>query len=220
MKRRIPALVSLAVLLCSLGTAPALAQDDESPLRFGVKLGMNISDFRGNDIEGLGELLDWKAGLCAGVFVSYAVNDWFALQPELLYSMKGQKIGILSESITFSLDYIEVPVLAMFTLPLESSLAPFAYAGPVIGFNVRSEFSASLFGEDDALDLSEYTNTFEFSLALGAGINFDIAGKALTFEFRYVPGLTNVYSDEDMPEDEEQVEWKNDTFSFLLGFAF
>lgn len=220
MNRRSTGLIALAFLVFALGAVPARAQEEESPVRFGFKLGLNISDFRGNDVEGAGELLDWKAGLCAGAFMSYRVNEWFALQPELLYSMKGMKLGLLFlDAITFSLDYIEVPVLAVFNIPAGGTLKPFAYAGPVFGFNVRSEVSASLFEEEETVDVADYTNGFEFSLALGAGINFDIAGRALIFDFRYVPGLTNAFS-EDFGGEGESIEWKNDTLSFLLGFAF
>lgn len=220
MNRRFVAILVCAVLAAGIGVAPALARDG-MPLRFGVKAGINISDFRGNDVEGLGELLDWKTGFCGGVFASYAVNDWFSLQPELLYSMKGMKLGLFTESfLTFSLDYIEIPVLAVAKLPVQSKLKPFVYGGPVIGFNVRSEAGVTVFDEDFSADLSEYVATTEFSLAFGAGINIAIAGREMTLEGRYVPGLTNVF--EEIVEDGQaaQLEWKNDTISILLGLAF
>lgn len=222
MNSRLTGLLALAVLIFSLSAAPVFAQEEESPIRFGVKLGMNISDFSGDDdIEGWGELLDWKAGFCGGVFMAYAVNDWFSLQPELLYSMKGMKmgLGILGLSMTWSLDYIEIPVLAVFEIPLESSLRPYALAGPAVGFKVRSKMSASALGEEETFDLGEYTNTVDFSLVVGAGINFDIAGRALTFDFRWIPGLTGVFKD-DVPWTDEPPNMRNDTFSFLLGYVF
>lgn len=219
MNRRVAALFALVVLVAALGISPAIAQE-EKPLRFGVKLGMNISDFRGNEVEGLGELIDWKAGFCGGFFMSYAVNDWFTVQPELLYSMKGMKIGMFGFSaLTFSLDYIEVPVLAMAKLPLKSRLKPFVYAGPVIGFNVRSNMSVGLFDDEYEVDLTEYVNTTEFSLAFGGGINVVVAGRELILEVRYVPGLTNIL-DEKVEETGESIEWKNDTISILAGLAF
>jgi hypothetical protein len=218
---RITGFLALTVLIFTLAAVPARAQD-ESPLRFGVKLGMNISDFRGDDgIEGWGELLDWKIGFCGGVFMSYAVNDWFSVQPELLYSMKGMKIGFWELSATWSLDYIEVPVLAQFRLPFWSKLKPFACAGPAVGFNVRSKVSAGIYNEElGSFDLEEFTNTVDFSLVIGAGISFDIAGREIILEGRYVPGLSNVYTDEFGDVADLSIEQFNDTISILFGYAF
>jgi hypothetical protein len=217
MNRRVAALVALAVLIAALGASPALAQN-ESPLRFGVKLGVNISDLRG--MEGMNwaaDLIDWKTGFVGGVFMSYKFNDWFALQPELLYSMKGMKLGFLSESIlTVSLDYIEIPILAMADIPLEGTLRPFFYAGPVIGFNVRSNIAVAFEDFDAETDMDEFVSGTEFSLALGLGLNISIAGRDAILDFRYEPGLTNIFTSE-VTDNAENSEWKNDTIAILLG---
>jgi hypothetical protein len=217
MNRRIAVIFALAVLIAALGVSPALAQE-EKPMHFGVKLGMNISDLRG--IEGMSwaaDLIDWKAGFCGGVFMSYKVNNWFTIQPELLYSMKGMKFGFLSESfLTVSLDYIEIPVLAMADIPLEGTLRPFFYAGPVIGFNVRSNIAVAFEDFDAEKDMGEFVNGTEFSLALGLGLNIGIAGHDVILDFRYEPGLTNIFTNE-VTDNAENSEWKNDTIAILLG---
>jgi hypothetical protein len=153
--------------------------------------------------------------------MSYEVNEWFTLQPELYYSMKGMKmgLGILDLSVAWSIDYIDIPVLAVFELPLESSLEPYVFAGPSVGFKVRSEMSASALGEEESVDLDEYTNSVDFSLVVGAGIEFDIAGQEFSFDFRWIPGLVGVFKDE-VPWTDDTPNMRNDTFSFLLGYAF
>jgi hypothetical protein len=217
MNRRIAAIFALAVLIAALGVSPALAQK-ESPMHFGVKLGVNISDIRG--MEGMSwaaDLIDWKTGFCGGVFMSYKVNNWFTLQPELLYSMKGMKFGFLTESLlTISLDYIEIPVLAMADIPLEGTLRPFFYAGPVIGFNVRSNIAVAFEDFDAETDMGEFVNGTEFSLALGLGLNIRIAGRDAILDFRYEPGLTNIFTSE-VTDNAENTDWKNDTIAILLG---
>ncbi|MDD3643879.1 MAG: hypothetical protein PHQ19_10500 [Candidatus Krumholzibacteria bacterium] len=40
--------LALALMICTPGITSAIAPE-HSPLRFGVKLGLNISDFKGND---------------------------------------------------------------------------------------------------------------------------------------------------------------------------
>ena len=220
MNMRITGLFVLTALIFTLAAVPARAQD-ESPLRFGLKLGLNISDFRGDDgIEGGGELIDWKAGFCGGVFMSYAINDWFSVEPELLYSMKGMKLALMGVSVAWNLDYIEVPVLALFRLPFWNKVKPFAYTGPAIGFNVRSEISAKYEDEEESVDLEEFTNTVDFSLVFGVGIYIPIAGHEIIFDVRYVPGFSNIYTDEFEEAAGVSVEQFNDTISFLLGYEF
>jgi hypothetical protein len=219
MNRRIAAVLALAVLVTALGVSPALAQK-ESPLRFGVKLGMNISDFRGNDVGWKADLIDWKVGFCGGAFMSYAVNDWFTLEPELLYSMKGMKLGFLTfNGLTFSLDYIEIPVLAMAKIPVKPNFKPFVYAGPVVGFNVRSKISSNILDTDIDIDLSDYVSGTEFSLALGGGLNVFVGGQEFVLDFRYEPGLTGVFKDA-VDKQGESLKWYNDTISILVGYAF
>lgn len=217
MNRRIAAIVALVVLIAALGVSSALAQE-KSPLSFGLKLGLNISDIRGTGIDWVGDLFDWKAGFCGGAYMSYAVNDWFSLQPELLYSMKGMKMGLFGSSlISFSLDYIEIPVLATAKIFPKNRFHPFVYAGPDLGFNVRSSASADLF-EDVTLnqDLSSVVNSTEFSLAFGAGMNVVIAKRELTLDLRYVRGLTNIFKDE---ATGDYANWQNSTTSLLVGFG-
>lgn len=218
MNKRVAAVFFLAVLIAVLGVSPALAQE-ESPMSFGLKLGVNISDIRG--MEGMtwaADLIDWKTGFVGGVFMSYKFNNWFALQPELLYSMKGMKFGFLSESIlTVSLDYIEIPILAMADIPLEGTLRPFFYAGPVVGFNVRSNVAVSFDEFDAEDDMDEFVSGTEFSLVLGLGLNIGIAGRDVILDFRYEPGLTNIFTS-DVTDEVENMNWKNDTIAILLGF--
>jgi hypothetical protein len=129
-------------------------------------------------------------------------------------------IGLFGFSATWSLDYIEIPVLARFQIPVWGRAKPFVYAGPAIGFNVRSNIGASY--EDEEIgseNLEDYTTSVDFSAAIGAGIYIPLAGQEISFEFRYVPGFSNVYTD-DLEDQGVSIEQFNDTFSFLFGYEF
>jgi hypothetical protein len=121
--------------------------------------------------------------------------------------------------VSFSLDYIEIPVLAMAKIPVKPNFKPFVYAGPVLGFNVRSQISTNLFEADLEKDLSDYVNGTEFSLALGGGLNVFVGGQEFILDFRYEPGLTTVFKDA-VTEGGDSMKWYNDTISILVGYAF
>lgn len=53
----------------------------------GLKGGLNIATLTGDDVENEGKKS--KLGLCAGGFITYSINDIFAIQPEVLFTMKG-----------------------------------------------------------------------------------------------------------------------------------
>ena len=59
----------------------------EMELTGGVKAGINIANVSGDDVENA----DSKLGLIGGGFLTYKISDMFAIQPELLFTMKGSK---------------------------------------------------------------------------------------------------------------------------------
>ena len=69
-------------LLASLFTIISNAQE----IKYGAKLGLNISSFSG-DVIGSKSLI----GLQVGGFAEIKVNDKFAFQSELFYSTQGAK---------------------------------------------------------------------------------------------------------------------------------
>ncbi len=219
MNRRFAAVLVVAALVSALCASSVLAQP-EKPLRFGVKLGLDFADFRGTGASFQEDMLDWKTGLIGGVFLSYDVNDWLTLQPELIYAQKGMKLGLFTFSaLTINLDYIEMPVLAVAKLPLKSKLKPFIYAGPVIGFNVRSKASTNLFETEFETSLSDVVQTTEFSLAVGVGITVRAWGREIILDGRYEPGLTDAFKKEPTASS-EAINWKNDTIAILAGITF
>ena len=74
-------LVGLTVMLGLFVTTDLLAQD----AMIGGKAGFNVSDLSFEDDEGI----DTRTGFIGGGFVSFPIGDFFAIQPEVLYSAKG-----------------------------------------------------------------------------------------------------------------------------------
>lgn len=118
----------------------ANAQDSEGA-KFGVKAGVNFSNFTG-DVES-----DGGTGFYVGGLVDLAISEAFHIQPEVLYSIEGAKDA--------SLSFIRIPVMAKYYVMEGFNLQ----AGPQIAFKVAAE--------DDFTD--EATKSMDFGIGIGAG---------------------------------------------------
>ena len=132
------------VLLLGAGTV-AQAQ---SGIKFGLKAGVNLSGYTGTDNTDTKS----KVGLNAGLTANFALSDRISIQPEVLFSQKGTKLGynqdnsdlpvFLSNSNrltgegTFSqtLGYLDVPVLVHVNIGPVGSTGFFLEAGPQVSF--------------------------------------------------------------------------------------
>ena len=110
----------------------------------------------GDDVE---EDAEMQLGFAVGGFVTYSINEIFAIQPELLYTMKGAKGTCewdgLCEEWKDKLTYLEIPVLAKFTIPTEGKIAPNLFIGPALGILLSAKYEWEIDGESDEQDLKE-----------------------------------------------------------------
>lgn len=95
----------------------------------------------------------------------------FTLQPELLYSKKGQKFG---EQASWNLDYLELPVNVQWGPDLVIC-RPFVQVSPFVGYSIRSRVSTSNETLDRQINsffesFTKDANRFEFGLGIGGGI--------------------------------------------------
>jgi hypothetical protein len=201
-------LLSLTFLL-TLFIPPLNAQ-----MQIGPKAGLNIANLVGDDVEEfhLGE--DSKTGFTGGIFFMYQFSNLFAIQPEVYYTMKGSTREIDNVQLTFSVDYIEVPVLLKLIIPVEgSNIRPSIFAGPSVGFNTTAKFKIEADGESEEEDVEDVKST-EFGLVFGGGVGFMIGKNELGFDIRYILGLTTL-DDSDFDGD-----IKNTVINFNIYFGF
>jgi hypothetical protein len=178
----------LAMLM--INTSVVQAQDD-TKTRFGIKGGANLSNLYVNNVT------DEKAkiGFHAGVFAKAPINELFAIQPELLYTSAGAKIGsytiVQSRDVNFNLNYIQLPVLAVATLSAVN-----IQFGPYVSYlvnanvkNVRVDNNGLPTSSGTARELSrDDFNTIDYGLA--GGIAFDLNGFQIGARYNY--GLREV----------------------------
>lgn len=185
-------------------TSPLFSQDGETVSReisFGVKAGVNFASITG-EIEGEDiDEYDGRTGLHFGGVVNIPVSEMFAVQPELIYSQQGFTEEYMGYDFKGIFNFINVPILADFTVVEGLSLQ----AGPQIGFTVTSEIEGA--GETEEVDDVE---SVIFDGAVGAQYRLPMG---LFFQGRYTFGLSNVSS---LSEDDV----KNSVFSLSAGWFF
>jgi hypothetical protein len=164
-------------------TFTAKAQDDKQ-FRFGVKGGVNLTNLYIDDVT------DEKAklGLHAGLWMKAPIGEFFAIQPELLWSSKGTKIGQYQNipftqngEVRFNLNYVDLPVLASLTLgPVSIQAGP--YVSYLFNANVKNLKEDLSTGAARDLDKNDF-NSVDYGLA--GGIAFDIKGFQLGVRYNY-----------------------------------
>lgn len=172
----------LAALALSLGFSAAVQaqtnDDRDVNARFGIKGGINLTNLYRNEKLDDNNL---KPGFQAGVFVRKPFAEIFAIQPELLFSNKGAKLGYTNtvfgcRSGTLNLNYIEVPVL------LKVSPLPFLsfHAGPYASYLVNANVSKDQYSFDGSSSQTDTQlntdafNTVDYGAAAGAELNLGI----------------------------------------------
>jgi hypothetical protein len=187
-------LLGAGLVIAALFTFSSSAQaQDDMKARFGIKGGANLSNLYINDIDDTKS----KFGLHAGIWAKLPVAALFAIQPELLYTTAGSKVGNYSVSggpaqqVDFNLNYIQLPILASLTAgPVSIQAGPyFSYLMSAKTRNVRVDNNGipSDLGTARELDKSDF-NTIDYGLA--GGLALDIKGFQLGARYNY--GLRDV----------------------------
>ena len=181
----------------------------------GVKVGLDMANFTGNDAP---DEASMKLGFTGGGFITYAFSDLFAIQPELLFVMKGTKSDAGGVNYKTNLSYIEIPVLFKVLLAGGGNFKPNFYAGPGISFLMSAKATADPEPTGWVEDIKDDIKSTDFGLIGGAGADLLMGpgpGK-ITFDIRYNVGLSTLDNDDDGVDE----KWNNSTISFMVGYGF
>ena len=205
--------LSFAALLLTLfafTATPAMGQMggmNGMDIKPGVRAGVDFMTFGGDDADG--DDLGRRTGIMIGGFALVDLTGPFALQPELTYIQKGAESS--DGDLTRKNDYIEIPVLAKFQLPVSGPASPNLFAGPTLGFNVTAELEDD---EGNTQDFGDETSGTEFGLAVGGGVDFGLGTGTLMVDLRYELGLTSI----DDTDADQSI--RNQGFVITAGFVF
>ena len=204
MKNTVTRFVLLACAAIAITPGVAAAQE----VGFGVKGGFNLSTiaFDPSDVE-------WgtRFGVVAGGFVALPLNSRLTIQPEGLFSQKGGTAEIDDIEASIRLTYLEVPVLAKYAVWTGGGRSFSLFGGPSMAFNLSSDTSATVGGEEIDVDIDEDVETFDFGIA--AGLEYAIG--RFSIDARYTFGLTNLNAAED-----DDTILKNRALSVMAGWRF
>lgn len=201
-------ILALLFVLCLFSTM-SFAQ-----MQAGLKAGLNIANLSGDDIDSP----DSKTGFAGGAFFTYQFSPMFAIQPEVYYSMKGatdkMDFNGATVDLTYTLDYIEIPVLFKLLIPLQgSSIKPAIFAGPSFGINTTAKIKAEYQGESEEEDIEDVKST-DFGLQFGGGIGFPVGKGELGVDIRYILGLSTI------DDSAEEADVKNNVINVNLYYGF
>ncbi len=193
-----------AVLLVAFAFVAMSVNGQE--LKFGLKGGLNFSNFGGDDNDNVNKT---KIGFHVGGFAQYGLTENLALQPELLLSFEGSKADN-DDKTPFSNTYLNIPVMLNYKLGAVQGL--YFEGGLQLGFLLgakidgESEFDTG-FGTFKVKDSYKSTN---FSLNLGAGYAIT---ENISAGLRYSMGLSSIADDSD-------ANLKQNNFQLSLAYKF
>ena len=180
----------------------SLAQaQDNSGVAFGIKAGPNFYNLDGEGWDG-----DSKIGIHGGLFVNVPISSMFSFNPELLFSQEGSKQEEGGDKVTFSLNYINLPLMLQYNNPSGF----YGELGPQIGFLMSAKVKYDIGGVEDEEDVKDQLKSTSFSLGIGAGYD---TPSGFGFGARYNFGLSSIV-------DEDDDDTKSSGFQISLRYKF
>ena len=189
----------------------ALTSTTQAQLAVGLRAGYNSSKLYivedNVDVTGISS----RSGFHAGIDAAYTLSRMFAIEVGAAYSQKGAKDGELN--VTLAPDYVDVPLLLAFNVPVNGNITPRVFAGGVASFEVRCRLegdSESIECTDDNVGVRKKTY---FSVMAGVGVDFAAGPGSLLLDVGYQYGLT------DLAEDQTVIS-QMDVIQVSLGYRY
>jgi hypothetical protein len=198
----------------------------------GVRSGVQFSNIsETNLLNEVAPSFDYLISNTSGVAVEFALNDHFAIQPELGFTRKGFAVTESTNINLFNVplglgvkaqarfNYLEMPVL--FKAKVGSGPVKFyGQAGPMLGYAINGNiatratglFNVKLTNTNIDLNAINY-NRFEVGAVAGAGVEFDAGFGRFFVDGRYQQGFTK---NADIPLVADS--FRNRGFSAQIGF--
>lgn len=185
------------------------------PVTFGIKGGVNVSNFAGEGIKDS----DGKIGFTVGLLLNYNVDELVFVRTGLDFTTKGAKYKYGAVERTYNPMYLQIPIHVGYKLPFTNSFNCSLHVGPYLSYGVGGKIKTEVSGkvsdmEDSEIDFfgteeSGGFRRFDFGLGLGVGAEF---GNVLV-ELGYDLGLANISYIKDN-------KVKNMNAYFTLGYCF
>lgn len=146
-----------------------------------------------------------------GGFLTLRLTERIAIQPEVLYMMKGTEYD--DEDLSLKLGYVEVPVLARVALAsAHGGIEPHILVGPAVSLNTTCKWEGRENNIKVEIDCAEFDDarSVDFGIVFGGGFAIPTGAFSIVLDGRYNLGLSSVFEDVDI---------KNSTFSAMAGLS-
>ncbi|MFD2248638.1 porin family protein [Pontibacter ruber] len=184
---------TLFLLIFTLATFVAA----QAQVGIGIRAGANLSSFEGDDTDGLESMWGFHGGLTANVPIT---EDFFSVQPELLFSKKGAESE--DDVVKYKLSYLDVPVLARI------NAGPVYFeGGPQVSFRIGGDIEVDDQNVDDDLDQFKAT-----SLGYAFGVGLGSVPMGLSVGVRYNGDISK------LNDNDNAADWRNSLFLFTVGY--
>jgi hypothetical protein len=214
-------------------------------IKFGAKVGLNVSNLRGDYPTEINEK-NSKVGFHLGGFAEYKINDKFILQPELLFSTQGNEYGIKEyygggsyydgADYNLIINYLNLPIIFRYKVMEKLSID----FGPQIGYVLSGKTKINVIEDsrdpsqnysfeidmlnDGVYDFDGTTVQVKASLnRLDFGLNFgstyDITDNFFV-QGRYNLGLSNIDKNSTNGGNTNSWNMKNGVLQFSAGYKF
>lgn len=180
--------ISLA-LVFFLAVMQITTAQEKSEYKLGFKGGINFT----NVGTTTGVTNKSLTGVHFGLFAKQPITNSFAVQPELYFTTKGGELTyqnvVVDGTAKFNLNYIEVPVLAVFKIFPGFNFQVGPYASYLVSSKVKNVNEVS-FNFEDNIQSGDF-NKFDTGVMAGFGIDV----KSVEIGVRYNFGLLKVGKD-------------------------
>lgn len=182
--KKILTVVAFAVL--------GLTNMNAQEVSFGVKGGINLANFVGDNSKSFDQVTAFNFGAMAEIKLS----EKFSFQPELLFSGQGTSI----DDATLEMRYLNLPLMAKYYVTKGLSFE----AGPQVGFLASAKM--------EGVDVKKNFKSFDLGFNVGLGYKLQ---NGLNFGLRSNVGLTNI-------NDVKGISSKNrnSVFQASVGYFF
>jgi hypothetical protein len=121
------------------------------------------------------------------------------LQPELYFSQRGYQFDqtpLYNTNYSLNINYLELPVLFEYFLPLDWSFNPVIIAGPFAALKLSSNKTIRFADEEVSSEVSS-VNDLDYGLIFGIGAEFPAWDGQIIFDLRINWGFANVMTQPD-----------------------
>jgi len=126
----------------------------------------------------------------AGLTCKIGFGEIFAIQPSIIYNMKGTKISEIkdvSSEVDYKTGYLEVPVQLQLGAGVRDIFRVYGFAEPFVGYALTNQVTKN---GNTQTDWEQVKNKLEYGVSLGAGLELI---KHVQVSLKYFWNLGNVY---------------------------